>query len=390
MKFQLMEGTLQLKEKIGKGTSATIWKAYLKSGGKNNLVIAKRIKKTKNEIIGAYKWKEAGMLVEPCNTKAPLKINYLNINSPSKSNLKKGECLLNVVSAKGPWNKDNAQEISLRTNYSTEIMIGKLLRKRVSPLLPSPVFCKIHAAFTSNYHHNIIMEDAGLELEANSYMLNLQQFQSVVCQCIIAIAWSQKIIQFKHHDLHGGNVYFNFENNLINNKWNLPDGDVFVLPSSNVSAVIADFGLSIANCNQTRIGRLDFSLLSTDDKKWGEWNYDLENNEGYDVIVLLEALRDECKGKHLQWLKNVFKEIRKLIPKLRISRIGRPLCSIKMKPEEFLNLPSFQFFSKINNTATINTTVYKTTEEANKTIEPAEFVLPQDLILNKEIILEMD
>ena len=89
----------------------------------------------------------------------------------------------------------------------------------------------------------------------------------------------------------------------------------------------------------TRIGRLDFPLLSTDNnKKWGDWDYDLEGNEGYDMIVLLDSLKEDTTGSQYEWIKQLLNKIKEKLPQLKISNINRPLSKVCIKPEEILDL----------------------------------------------------
>jgi hypothetical protein len=337
-----MEGTLTLMAQINKGSSATIWISKLKRRGKNFTYIAKRIKKSTNEIEGKYNWKKAGMLVAPMlNTKAPLKFKFLDLDSDTSPT--KDQSYINAITAyDDTWKKDGATKLTLSTNFLTECRIAKLLRRNVSPYLPSPVFCKVRTYFTSANHHNIIMEFAGEELESKAENLSLLEFQSVIVQVLVALEWSQTIAHFKHHDLHCGNIYY--KKIKTEASWKLPNDTAVTLPCASVQAVIADFGLSVAtNKQQVRYGRLDFKLLNTDDKCWGAWDYDLEGNEGYDFIVLLASLKDECKGEQLAWILKVIADIRKLLPKIRISKIGRPMCKVPLKPGDILKMDSFKF-----------------------------------------------
>ena len=129
MKFNIMEGTLQLIMPVNKGSSATIWTSKLKSGNnKPKKFVTKRIHKSRNEIIGIYNWKKAGMLVAPRKTRAPLKLNCITLHLDIDfKNIKKSECVLSMRNAYDAWEKDDATRISLRTNYVTECMIAKVL-----------------------------------------------------------------------------------------------------------------------------------------------------------------------------------------------------------------------------------------------------------------------
>ena len=339
MKFNLVEGTLELIQPVAKGSSATIWTSQLKIKGKKpKKFVTKRIHKNRNEIVGVYNWKKAGMIIAPQKTRAPLKLNCITLDLDFDfKNLKKDECVLSMRNAYAEWKKDDAIKLSLRTNYITECMIAKVLRKKVSPFLPVPIFCRIKANFSTLYHHNIVMDYAGSELETMADDLTLNEFKSIVLQVLIALSWSQHLVKFKHHDLHPGNVYFKYKK--ISQNWKLPSGKEIMLPSNNVEAIIADFGLSVANVGTTRIGRLDFPLLSTDNnKKWGEWDYDLVGNEGYDVIVLLDSLKDDTVGKQYEWIKQLLDKIKEKLPTLKISSINRPLCKVNITPEEILDL----------------------------------------------------
>lgn len=335
MKFNTIEGGLYLNRVINVGSTGKIWKATLKRNGVLKNVVVKRISKLKNEIYAKFNWKGAGMLVPPLKTKACLNRCYLDLKN---SDLSVGECNIKVTKAKSQWNKDKATSLLLKTNYGTEVSIGKLLRKKVSPKMPTPVFCKVFSNFTSKNHHNIVMENAGFELQKFWYLLTLEEFQSIIMQVIIALHWSQKLVCFKHHDLHCGNIYF--KKNKVNKIWRTSNKKI-CLPDNNFEAVISDFGLSIANNKEQRIARLDFELLNTKHSDWGEWNYDLENNEGYDVLVMIESLRDECTGSKLEWLNKIYEEIDKIVP-LKISKIGRPQSQVPITPEKILELNCFQ------------------------------------------------
>ena len=340
MKYFVLEGVLNVEKKIARGSSASIYTAKLRRKSKTRGLILKRIPKRLNTIWGLYRWKDAGMLVPPNKTKAPLKLEFVDVTA-SKKSVCKNCCFTELYEAYSAWDNDNAKFLRLGTTYATESKIARILSRHVSPKLPKPVFCKIRSSFTTTFHHNIVMDDAGYELETNTDLLTLEELQSIVVQVIVALAHAQQQVYFKHHDMHTGNVYFRVSK--TNRVWKFPDGSTVDIPSDDVEAVIADFGLSVANVNETRIGRLDYPLLNTDEKGWGEWDYNLKGNEGYDLLVLIDALRDVCGKEHKSWIKSVINDIRKLVPKLRISKRGRPLCAVPITPKEFLAMPSFQF-----------------------------------------------
>ena len=81
MKFNTMEGTLELIKPVARGSSATIWTSQLKQKNKKpKKFVTKRIHKSRNEIIGVYNWKKAGMIVAPQKTRAPLKLNCVTLD----------------------------------------------------------------------------------------------------------------------------------------------------------------------------------------------------------------------------------------------------------------------------------------------------------------------
>jgi serine/threonine protein kinase len=329
-KYQLLEGKLNIKEKIGSGTSAIAYKAILKTPRKKLHCIVKKLRKDDNEINSKFCWKKAGFMKEYKPYKN-IDIEYLN---QSNSPLHDGECLVKVKNATGPWSKDHAKKILYGTNYSTEYAIAKLLDKKVSPSLPSKIFCKSITAFSTTSHLNIVMDNAGFELEKYLHELTLDQLKSIVKQVLVALQWAQHLVKFKHHDLHCGNVYFKFKQ--VPSKWILPCGSFVTLECTDVQAVIADFGLSAATRKETRLSRIDYDQLSVSKKEWGKWKCDLEGNEGYDFIVLMDSLKDECHGSKLQWVKFIISEFRKLQPNLRLSKIGRPLCNVSVAPSKIL------------------------------------------------------
>jgi len=234
-------------------------------------------------------------------------------------------CVSAVTTTSQPWCKDSATTLQLGDEFFTEAKVGSIIRT-VNDDLPRPVFCTHRAFWRTHFCGYIAMDFAGKSLEEVMPSLLLPQLQSIVYQVLIALQWAQHRVQFKHHDLHTGNVFVKFSK--VPFDWVTCSEDIVTLPCNSVQAVIADFGFSSASFKNVRYGRMDFSLLDLDGKAWGKWNNDLQDNAGYDAAVFLRSALDECSGQKRVWIKSLLDMLHSKNPGMKMSKYGRPLTNV--------------------------------------------------------------
>ena len=145
----------------------------------------------------------------------------------------------------------------------------------------------------------------GKDFDHVIHSMTFLQLKSVIYQTLVGIRLAQHRLEFKHHDLHLGNVMVSpcASSSQI---FDTPEG----LLSVNVEgyeATIIDFGLSSLSKEQSLI-RLDIDLLITGDsqtssrqsvdtedlgKSWGNWNPDLKGDTGYDYAMFIESVTEQ-------------------------------------------------------------------------------------------------
>ena len=237
-------------------------------------------------------------------------------------------------------------------NFLTEAAVGHLLRQHVIPHA-GRAFCRVEVAWRTCAYGNIAMEHAGTGMDELLGEITLPQMQSALLQVLVGLAWAQHLVEFKHHDLHSGNVFLSRRRVL--RELRLPGAERVVLPHVGVQATVADYGLSAATdpCSGMRYVRADYHTLRVDGASWGPWTGDLRGHEGYDVVVLLANLEYECRRRGARrdvcaWVTRALRAVRSLQPSLRISYAhGRPIGETSVSPAALLRHAMFADFLRL-------------------------------------------
>lgn len=328
-------GPMILKKRIAHGETAAVWSAFFPK--KRMAKFVKRIHLKESAVFARVLWRQAGLQF-PRYRLNNISSAFVKGIAPYKTDLISDatHCVTSIQSVAFPYDSEGARVIRKGNEYITEVSVGNCLHKYVNPHLPCATFCRNSANWKSSngLYGNIAMEDAGVSLNECIDKLSLEELQSVVCQVLVALSWAQKLVQFKHHDLHTGNVFVIRKN--VQSEWKTPNGVILRLPATSVRAIIADFGLSAATdpTTLTRHCRIDYSFLAVGSKAWGIWEHELMGNEGYDAVVFLRGEQDT--SVHSQWLRSVMQLCRNLFPKLRVSKNDRPLVRVPFTPEDLL------------------------------------------------------
>lgn len=325
-----------LLNRVGRGNNASVWRARFPKRRKVGIV--KRISLRRTAVYARFAWRAAG-LASPLHRVSGEDEAFVRGIAGSCYDLEASEetCVVPLDCVYAPTKADGAQKLLRGNEYCTEVAVGVCLTRRVNAALPAPTFCRIQAAWRSAAFGNILMEHAGKSLESCLDSLTLAQLQSVVLQVLVALAWAQKRAHFKHHDLHPGNVFI--KRSEVPAAWHTPSGTCVHLPDTSLRAVIADFGLSAATDSRSAIRhcRADYALMSTEGRAWGAWTERLEGDEGYDIMVLISALREDATvPAQSAWVRSLEKAARELAPALRMSNRGRPLTRVGFAPEQLL------------------------------------------------------
>ena len=157
---------------------------------------------------------------------------------------------------------DGADTLLESTEFLVEASVDYLIKNHVQEKIP--YFLTSVDSWRSKRHGNILLRNAGFDMNSHFPFYGLLEIQAIVIQTMYAIAWAQKYIHLKHHDLHCGNVFIDGEtSDSINLKF--PEGTTLVLPAKMPKILIADYGLSSATDPTTkcRVTRADFHLMET-------------------------------------------------------------------------------------------------------------------------------
>jgi hypothetical protein len=327
-------GKIIFRKCIGQGSNASVWRAYFPKIRSTKIV--KRINFERSRVFCEYNWDLAQLSPQKHLKVANMDLILGIFSEKTGSSLDTAYLTLK---------RDGAERFLYGNEFANEVAIGACLKLYVNTCLPCHSFCHLDEAWSTKDYGMIAMSHAGKCITEVIDDLHLSQIQSVVLQVLVSLSWAQEKVKFKHHDLHTGNVFV--RNAEVSESWTTPKGIQVKLPSTAKQAVIADFGLSAATDPETLIrhSRIDFDLMSTDRKGWGEWNDILENNCGYDIIVFLSCMAEDTQySESKKWLQQTLKAARSLVPKFTISKINRPLSRINFSPEDFLLHEHFNEF----------------------------------------------
>jgi serine/threonine protein kinase len=329
-------------KKIGEGNNATVWRAYTPKSRSYSVV--KRIRTESSRVYCVYGWKAAGY-ARPLKRVRGASAAFVVDMADDPIDLEKtpSQCIATLECASEACHSDAATTLIKGNEFLTEVAVGACLSAYVNPFLPHAVFCKQLSAWRTKEFEHSEMEHAGTSLQDCVHLLSEEQLTSILLQVLVALEWAQTNVRFKHHDLHPGNVFV--KKLVVRDKWLMPSGLEVELPDTTVQAVIADFGLSAVSDPQTlfRHCRVDYSLMNTDERAWGQWSHSLDNARGYDFVVLLSCLKQDTCKRLKSLVQSFLKATRAVFPKLRMSHRGRPLVAVDVTPEQLVAkmLPSF-------------------------------------------------
>jgi hypothetical protein len=281
---------------------------------------------------------------------------------------------------------DGAETLFECSEFLVEASVDYLIKTHVQEKIP--FFLTSTDTWKSRHHGNLLLKNAGFDMNSHFAFYNLVDIQAIVLQAMYAIAWAQKLIHLKHHDLHCGNIFIHGKTKETQ-ELHFPNGKVFVLPASSPKILIADYGLSSATDPTTlsRVTRADFHLMESshsdseseyssdseseeesdfesesetsesesesstldipqldesmdiDDEDvendWGEWTHELNPNNsnrhmGYDIACFVSNLQEEATDRRhesLCWLNSILSEMHKMDREFELTSRGRPLTS---------------------------------------------------------------
>lgn len=352
-------GELTLRRFIGKGACASVYIARFVSshpfrgGGQthgNATAIVKRMRRSKVDVFATYSWRAAGLKSPPrvAWQKGGLVLEYDHVQSvldaqdsgdesadsgdESPKGASPGVVRLPVAWTVARHDRDGATALWRSGAFATEAAVAACLQGHVEPHLPAPIFCRHRDAWLTRKYAFIAMDWAGQPLEDLLPSLTLPDVQALVLQVLIALAWAQDKVHFKHHDLHTGNVFARPIG--VPRTWRAPWGSAYTLPATRWRAVVADFGLSAATDpdSKVRFSRADYCLMDVDEDEWGDWTNALYEYEAYDVVVFLMSMLDceDVSGSVRTWLKRLKSAVRELDPRVQVSKtVLRPFSTAR-------------------------------------------------------------
>ena len=174
----------------------------------------------------------------------------------------------------------------------------------------------------------------------------------ILFQTLAVLDMLQRVCQFKHHDLHIGNVFIkkiDAESTFREQKlqeathfhYKIDDINYYI-PNIGIIPKISDFAMSSLSIHGKRLGRADISTFNDDEAVWGRWSNDYEGERGYDAQVLFGDVPFDKKSKHktCQRLRGLMKKLRSTAfsKQGKVSKKkGRPLPGhVSNKPAEMI------------------------------------------------------
>jgi hypothetical protein len=157
---------------------------------------------------------------------------------------------------------DGADTLMESTEFLVEATVDYLVKTHMKD--KANFFLTSSATWRSKRHGNILLKNAGFDINFHFSFFSALQVQAIVLQAMYAIAWAQKYIHLKHHDLHCGNVFIDGKIEQTT-QLKFPEGKTFSLPAKMPKILIADYGLSSATdpSSKSRVTRADFHLMET-------------------------------------------------------------------------------------------------------------------------------
>lgn len=261
-------------------------------------------------------------------------------------------------------------EVMTCGSFINEVCINEILKAFVP--VYADYYCQFDTAWKSKRQGNIILEYGGKSLCKVLEYLNLKDLKCIVFQVLTALAWGQKFVHLKHHDLHTENIFIQLmdtpsldfiqptfveipvleaeDTNPIKLKvMKKCETKKFLIPQK-YKIKLADFGFSCATNPKTqrRSTRADYDLMDhgSSKKKWGDFNENLYGNEGYDMLYFLDNVKDEVQQVNKPWVRSIIKRIQELNGKnVKISSYSRPLDKCKVSPYQILTSEFFDEWS---------------------------------------------
>lgn len=219
-----------------------------------------------------------------------------------------------------------------------EALMGIMVQRHLSDI---PVFerAALHYADLEKKQLHFALVPNGEELDSLIFELSLEALHSVIFQILVSICIAQERIQFKHHDLHLGNVMLTKRTSnsvwTVNTKYGKYD-----VPLIEYDATLIDFGLSSCMDNDTEISRIDSDLLCLGNsastscsrtsgigKSWGVWDPELKHDTGYDFAMFIESILDTlCDERPLP--------LEKLTLMVALQKFSQTKCTDRNRPIE--------------------------------------------------------
>lgn len=258
--------------------------------------------------------------------------------------------------------RDLAKTIFYCNEYLNEATVGLIVSQL---LIPNVV--RTYEAWIEDAHGHILMDYAGQSLTRAMVDFSLDEMQSVVLQTLVFIAIAYQTVRLKHHDIHLDNVFVNrlkpdytWKSKTLASKkywaYKINNDLIIYVKHSNILAKVGDFGLASVNepDTQTRIERVDYTLLDAAEPEWGRWNGSLDKQESYDIVTFLSKFflkEDLCMVPTdcIQWVQSLYTQLQKLDPRICASLIGRPMQDHegRIDPVQFLKSPIFDAYRQI-------------------------------------------
>ena len=158
--------------------------------------------------------------------------------------------------------------------------------------------------------------------------LTTEHIGVMLFQTLVILDTLQRACNFKHHDLHIGNIFIKiiddttmFRNQLLKNATHFHyriDGQDYYTPNIGVIPKMSDFAMSSLDIHGRRMGRTDIQTFNDAPDIWGVWSNQYDGERGYDAQVLFGDVPFDNKSRHKKCQR-----LRGLMKKLRANAFGK-------------------------------------------------------------------
>lgn len=187
---------------------------------------------------------------------------------------------------------------------------GAVAFKNTGYLLLERVHCTMDDLLADDYYEHLT---CGRLVEA-------PEIAALFFQAVFGLYTLQQVCQFKHHDLHTGNLFLQgltpastFRGESLKDAthfhYKLNEHN-FYLPNCGALAKLGDFAMASFDMHGKRVQRVDMDAFNDNVEKWGYWNAQYQEERGYDTQFLFADVPVDGRHRKNHALYKFLKTIR--------------------------------------------------------------------------------